>query len=443
MLRVQPCPSETSEVLISWEQSRRTVPRAMDRRHGNLAELPSAWGDPLQYRWKAIRRKSVTTSARLMLLSPTHLVWHAALAPFATTELRFESTSGSSAVGVALSVLFVAVPNLGWHSTIPLRTPRQTVSSYSEMPEQHQVDLLVVGGGINGVGIARDAAGQGLSVCLIEQSDLAGFTSSASTKLIHGGLRYLEYREFRLVREALTERERLLGIAPHLIRPLRFVLPYTPGPAAAAGKFDLGLFVYDHVGGRRRLPASTQIRFRRRPERRATAKRHRCTGLPTPIAASMTAGWSSSTPSMRRRAARLDLHAHAPGIRAVTGGRHTRGMPQSQYRPDDAGSSPSTGQCHRGMDQRRTGIRRLARAGSLTADPRQSHRRATAFRGRSGLHPAESRTVGSSSSYPTSSTTPSSEPPMCPSLAIRRMCGSRPTKSNTCAKVSIGTSSKR
>ena len=128
------------------------------------------------------------------------------------------------------------------------------------MPEQHQVDLLVVGGGINGVGIARDAAGQGLSVCLIEQSDLAGFTSSASTKLIHGGLRYLEYREFRLVREALTERERLLGIAPHLIRPLRFVLPYTPG-LRRRWQIRLGLFVYDHVGGRRRLPASTQIRF--------------------------------------------------------------------------------------------------------------------------------------------------------------------------------------
>jgi glycerol-3-phosphate dehydrogenase len=128
------------------------------------------------------------------------------------------------------------------------------------MPVQHQVDLLVVGGGINGVGVARDAAGRGLRVCLVEQSDLAGFTSSASTKLIHGGLRYLEYREFRLVREALTERERLLAIAPHLIRPLRFILPYTPG-LRPRWQIRLGLFAYDHVGGRKHLPASAQIHF--------------------------------------------------------------------------------------------------------------------------------------------------------------------------------------
>ena len=87
-------------------------------------------------------------------------------------------------------------------------------------------DLAIIGGGINGVGIARDAAGRGLSVLLVEQGDLASGTSSASTKLIHGGLRYLEYREFRLVRESLTEREVLLRSAPHIIWPLRFVLPY-------------------------------------------------------------------------------------------------------------------------------------------------------------------------------------------------------------------------
>ncbi len=120
------------------------------------------------------------------------------------------------------------------------------------------VDLLVVGGGINGAGIARDAAGRGLRVCLIEQADLAAYTSSASTKLIHGGLRYLEYREFRLVREALAERERLLAIAPHLIRPLRFVLPQAPG-LRPGWQIRLGLFVYDHVGGRKRLPASVAI----------------------------------------------------------------------------------------------------------------------------------------------------------------------------------------
>src|SRR5437879_12263092 len=87
-------------------------------------------------------------------------------------------------------------------------------------------DLAIIGGGINGVGIARDAAGRGIKVLLVEQNDLASATSSASTKLIHGGLRYLEYWAFRLVREALTEREVLLRLAPHIIRPLRFVLPH-------------------------------------------------------------------------------------------------------------------------------------------------------------------------------------------------------------------------
>src|ERR1700754_5254450 len=93
------------------------------------------------------------------------------------------------------------------------------------MGANERVDLLVIGGGINGAGIARDAAGRGLKVVLVEQSDLASATSSASTKLIHGGLRYLELYEFRLVRESLIERERLLGIAPHIIWPLIFVLP--------------------------------------------------------------------------------------------------------------------------------------------------------------------------------------------------------------------------
>src|SRR5579859_7270150 len=119
-------------------------------------------------------------------------------------------------------------------------------------------DLLVVGGGINGCGIARDAAGRGLSVLLVEQDDLANHTSSASTKLIHGGLRYLEYYEFRLVREALIERERLLAIAPHIIWPLRFVMPLPPG-GRPAWMIRLGLFLYDHLGGRKALPASQGI----------------------------------------------------------------------------------------------------------------------------------------------------------------------------------------
>jgi glycerol-3-phosphate dehydrogenase len=120
------------------------------------------------------------------------------------------------------------------------------------------VDLLIVGGGINGVGIARDAAGRGLSVLLVEQDDLASHTSSASTKLIHGGLRYLEYGEIRLVREALIERERLWGMAPHIIWPLRFVLPQNRSPRPG-WMVRLGLFLYDHLGGRKKLPATETI----------------------------------------------------------------------------------------------------------------------------------------------------------------------------------------
>ena len=126
------------------------------------------------------------------------------------------------------------------------------------------VDLLVIGGGINGAGIARDAAGRGLSVVLCEQDDLARATSSASTKLIHGGLRYLEYHEFRLVREALIEREVLLRAAPHIIWPLTFILPHDKG-LRPAWMVRLGLLLYDHLGGRERLPGSRGIDLRRDP----------------------------------------------------------------------------------------------------------------------------------------------------------------------------------
>jgi glycerol-3-phosphate dehydrogenase len=125
-------------------------------------------------------------------------------------------------------------------------------------------DLAIVGGGINGAGIARDAAGRGLRVLLVEQNDLASGTSSASTKLIHGGLRYLEHGWLRLVREALVEREVLLRMAPHLIRPMRFVLPVEPG-MRPRWMLRLGLFVYDHLGGRKLLPATTTIDLARDP----------------------------------------------------------------------------------------------------------------------------------------------------------------------------------
>ena len=125
----------------------------------------------------------------------------------------------------------------------------------------HVFDLAIVGGGINGCGIAREAAGRGLAVVLFEKGDLASGTSSASTKLIHGGLRYLEYWEFRLVREALAEREVLWGIAPHVVRPLRFVLPHHPG-LRPAWMLRLGLWIYDHLGGRRLLPPTRTLDLR-------------------------------------------------------------------------------------------------------------------------------------------------------------------------------------
>ena len=116
-------------------------------------------------------------------------------------------------------------------------------------------DLAIIGGGINGVGIARDAAGRGLSVFLAEQGDLASATSSASTKLIHGGLRYLEHFRFRLVRESLLERERLLALAPHLVRPARFVMPHVDG-LRAAWKLRAGFALYNWIGGTRTLPGT-------------------------------------------------------------------------------------------------------------------------------------------------------------------------------------------
>jgi glycerol-3-phosphate dehydrogenase len=127
------------------------------------------------------------------------------------------------------------------------------------------VDVAVIGGGINGAGIARDAAGRGLKVLLCEKDDFAEGTSSRSGKLVHGGLRYLEYYEFRLVREALIEREVLLASAPHIIWPMRFVLPHSP-EQRPAWLVRAGLFLYDHLGGRERLPPSRSLDLSRAPE---------------------------------------------------------------------------------------------------------------------------------------------------------------------------------
>jgi glycerol-3-phosphate dehydrogenase len=135
-------------------------------------------------------------------------------------------------------------------------------------------DLLVVGGGINGAGIARDAAGRGWRVLLCEQHDLAAHTSSSSTKLIHGGLRYLEYYDFKLVRKSLHEREILINAAPHIVSPLRFVLPHDEH-LRPAWMIRAGLFFYDHLARRRILPGSASVDLRRHPAGRVLDERYR------------------------------------------------------------------------------------------------------------------------------------------------------------------------
>src|SRR5206468_2987554 len=134
----------------------------------------------------------------------------------------------------------------------------------SNIPKRIDCDVLVVGGGINGAGIARDASGRGLRVVLCEKDDLGQHTSSASSKLIHGGLRYLEQYHFGLVRKALAEREILLRSGPHLMRPLRFVMPHAAGQRPA-WLIRAGLFLYDHLARRDFLPGSEALDLRSHP----------------------------------------------------------------------------------------------------------------------------------------------------------------------------------
>ena len=178
-------------------------------------------------------------------------------------------------------------------------------------------DLAIIGGGINGAGIARDAAGRGLSVLLVEQNDLASGTSSTSTKLIHGGLRYLEVYAFRLVREALIEREVLIRNAPHLIRPLRFVLPHH-ARLRPAWMLRLGLFIYDHLGGRHILPGTEVLDLT-----------HHVVGEPLKRefrqGFAYSDGWVDDARLVvlnarrRGRARRRDPHAHQAGARRPRG----------------------------------------------------------------------------------------------------------------------------
>ena len=144
----------------------------------------------------------------------------------------------------------------------------------SDTPVRREADLLVIGGGINGAGIARDAAGRGLDVILCEQDDLGAHTSSASTKLIHGGLRYLEHYDFRLVRHSLRERDVLLRAAPHIVWPMRFVLPHHPG-LRPWWMIRLGLFLYDRLGGRGLLPPCASIDLRRHESGKALRSHYR------------------------------------------------------------------------------------------------------------------------------------------------------------------------
>jgi len=146
----------------------------------------------------------------------------------------------------------------------PIGTSGESGRLVSAAGDASDYDLAIIGGGVNGCGIARDAAGRGWRVHLCDRADLGSGTSSASTKLIHGGLRYLEYHAFRLVREALKEREVLWSIAPHIVWPLRFVLPHHKR-LRPAWLLRLGLFIYDHLGGRRRLPPTRTLRLRRDP----------------------------------------------------------------------------------------------------------------------------------------------------------------------------------
>ena len=130
-------------------------------------------------------------------------------------------------------------------------------------------DVFIVGGGINGAGIARDAAGRGYKVCLAEMSDISSGTSSWSTKLIHGGLRYMEQFQLSLVREALIERENLLSIAPHIIRPLRFILPHSE-KSRPLWMLSLGMFIYDNLARRKVLRKSEKINLNKASEGKET-----------------------------------------------------------------------------------------------------------------------------------------------------------------------------
>ena len=276
-------------------------------------------------------------------------------------------------------------------------------------------DLIVVGGGVNGVGIARDAAGRGLTVLLCEKDDLAQGTSSRSGKLVHGGLRYLEYYEFRLVREALIEREVLLNAAPHIIWPMRFVLPHSP-EQRPAWMIRFGLFLYDHLGGRKKLPRDARASTSRRARRARRSARNFSSAF------EYSDCWVDDARLVVLNA--LDLQKRGGDVRLrtalVAARRDADGWSVSSTTPRRAererarqGARQRRGALGRGCVARRGRRRRQSRA------PRQGqpHRHPQVLGGRAGLFPAESPMSASSSSIPTKATFASSARPTFHSTA--------------------------
>ena len=251
------------------------------------------------------------------------------------------------------------------------------------------VDLLVVGGGINGAGIARDAAGPGLRVVLCEQGDLANYTSSASSKLIHGGLRYLEQYEFRLVREALIEREILLRAAPHIVWPLRFILPHSP-EQRPAWLIRLGLLLYDHLGGRRRLPRARRVDLRRDPA-----------GAPLKVKFRTAFAYPDCWVEDARLVVLSALDAHERGAAILTrtrctAARRANGLWYADLMPSFGGPLRLIRARAWSMPPARgwrasSPIRRIWRGPPGPAGQGQSHHRAAAVRPRRPVRPAASR----------------------------------------------------
>ena len=255
------------------------------------------------------------------------------------------------------------------------------------------VDLFVIGGGVNGAGIARDAAGRGLSVVLCEKDDLAQGTSSRSGKLVHGGLRYLEYYEFRLVREALIEREVLLEFraAHHLADALRAAAqPRRPRPPGWCGS---GLFLYDHLGGRKRLPGTRtlDLAHRARKARRSRPRSPAASNIPT--AGWMTPGWCVLNALDASAARRHDPHPHRLRLGAARGRRLARRDAQdgrTGVKPTVRGAR--AGQRRRPVGQRRDRPRRRAELDAQRAAGQgQPHRRAEILGGPACLSRPEQR----------------------------------------------------